>query len=431
MTAGRVLFLSGLQVYPTISGGTLRSFALAGGLRRRGFDVRVHALTGRRADYVAGRPSGGQAWPDGTEEHVDRGLSSLAAWLTGYLLRLPPVWMSVQLAAAAASPGEVLLSPALREKLRWCDVVVSDFPFLHPIFSAPSASGKLRVLSTHNVEHRLLAERGIGPSRMLRALVRALEIRAANACDILVACCPDDARFFESEARVGRTVVVPNGIDPRRFRETEVHRARTRRELGLGDDVKVFLFTASKWGPNREAFELLLRFAKAHSAFLADQKIHILVVGKVAAAPIRLPGLTTTGRVDVVEPYFAAADAALNPMLSGAGTNVKMGEFLAARLPILTTRFGARGFQIEDGETGFLFEEDTLAPVLARVRRLFDEDPARLRRIAASAYAANEPLIDMDVCVGRLAEAVGEARARSRAASPATLLSLCPPSESV
>jgi hypothetical protein len=151
MTADRVLFLSGLQVYPTISGGTLRSFALAGGLRRHGFDVRVHSLTGRRRDYAAGRPSGGQAWPDGTEEHVDRGLSSLIAWLTGYLLRLPPLWMSAQLATSAALPGEVLLSPALREKLQWCDVVVSDFPFLHPIFSTPSASGKLRVLSTHNI----------------------------------------------------------------------------------------------------------------------------------------------------------------------------------------------------------------------------------------------------------------------------------------
>ena len=431
MTAERVLFLSGLQVYPTISGGTLRSFALAGALRRHGFEVRVHSLTGRRVDYAAGRPSGLQAWPDGTEEHVDRGLSSLFAWLSGYLLRLPPVWVSARLAAAAASPGEVLLPPGLREKLQWCDVVVSDFPFLHPIFWAPSAAGKLRILSTHNVEHQLLAGPGSRPVGLLRGLVRALEIRAAKACDILVACCPEDARFFEAKARVARTVVVPNGIDPQRFRGIEVHRARVRRELGIGDDTQVFLFTASKWGPNRDAFDLLLRFAKSQAAFLVHQKIHILVVGNVAAERIRLAGLTATGRVDVVEPYFAAADAALNPMLGGAGTNVKMCEFVAARLPILTTRFGARGFQIEDGQTGFLFEEDTLGPVLAKVRGLFDEDPARLRRIAASAHAANEALIDMDACVGHLVEAVGEARARSRAALPASLFGMCPPSESV
>jgi glycosyltransferase involved in cell wall biosynthesis len=423
MRADRVLFLSGLQVYPAISGGTLRSFALASALRRHGFDVRVHSMTGRKVDYLAGRGSSVQAWPDGTEEHVERGVSSVMAWLTGYVLRLPPVWISGHLAAAAALPGEVLLPHALREKLKWCDAVVSDFPFLHPIFSAPSASGKLRILSTHNVEHRL-GHRGTSASGLMRALVRALEIRAAKECDILVACCPDDARFFEAQAPARHAVVVPNGIDPRRFQGIEVHRARTRQELGLTDDVKVFLFTASKWGPNREAFDFLLRFAKRHARLLVERKLHILIVGNVTAEPIRLAGLTATGRVDSVEPYFAAADAAINPILSGAGTNVKMCEFLAVRLPILTTSFGARGFHIEDGETGFIFEEDSLATALEKVRRLFDEDPGQLRRIAAEAYAANEGLIDMDACVQRLVQAVGDARARPRSVGHTTALGL-------
>src|SRR6185295_8113184 len=113
-------------------------------------------------------------------------------------------------------------------------------------------------------------------------------------------------------------------------------------------DTLVVLFTGSKWGPNREAFEFLLGFAKSHSDLLEREKIHLIVVGNVTAEPIRLPGFTATGKVDRAEPYFAAADAALNPINSGAGTNVKMGEFLAVRLPILTTPFGARGFHIDD-----------------------------------------------------------------------------------
>ena len=80
----------------------------------------------------------------------------------------------------------------------------------------------------------------------------------------------------------------------------------------------------------------------------------------MTATPVRRPGLTATGKVDVIEPYFAAADAALNPMWSGAGTNVKMCEFIALRLPVATTALGARGFRVTDGETGFLFERPTL-----------------------------------------------------------------------
>lgn len=401
-----MLFLSGLQIYPAVSGGTLRSLALANALGHHGFDVRVHSLTGRKADYRARRRSSVQLWPGGTEEHVDRGLSSVLGWLGGYVLGLPPVWISAQLATAAASPGEVLLPRALREKLRWCDAIVADFAFVYPIFSAPSATGKLRILSTHNVEHHLVDDRGGWGNRRLRSVVRGVEIRAAEACDILVSCCVDDARFFEANARVRQTVVVPNGIDVRRFDGIAVHRSAARRQLGVADGVKLFLFTASRWGPNREAFEYLLEFARGNAELLAEEKIHILVVGNVVREPVRRPGFTATGKVDRMEPYFAAADAAINPILSGAGTNVKMCEFIALRLPILSTAFGTRGFRLEDGKTAFLFESDGLAPVLSRVRRLFDEDPARLRRMAEDAYAQNESAIDMDACVQPLVEAV-------------------------
>ncbi len=42
-----------------------------------------------------------------------------------------------------------------------------------------------------------------------------------------------------------------------------------------------------------------------------------------------------------------AADIAINPVFHGSGTNLKMFEYMAAGLPIVTTKFGARGI---DGE---------------------------------------------------------------------------------
>jgi hypothetical protein len=43
------------------------------------------------------------------------------------------------------------------------------------------------------------------------------------------------------------------------------------------------------------------------------------------------------------EGTFNASDFAINPISTGSGTNVKMMEYLAAKLPILTTSFGKRG----------------------------------------------------------------------------------------
>jgi glycosyltransferase involved in cell wall biosynthesis len=178
--------------------------------------------------------------------------------------------------------------------------------------------------------------------------------------------------------------------------------------VAVDDDVTVFLFTASKWGPNCEAFDELRSFASDHSELLVRERIHILVVGSVVSDPVRMPGLTATGPVDAVEPYFAAADAALNPTRSGAGTSLKMCEYLASRLPIVTTAFGARGFRIDDGRTGFLVEEGTLGRVLSTVRRLRAEQPERLRRMAEDAYAENEGDIDMDTSSVRLVRPIRE-----------------------
>jgi glycosyltransferase involved in cell wall biosynthesis len=410
----RVLFLSGLQIHPTQSGGNLRSFELANALRQHGLEVFVYSLVGRKADYLARRRSATQVWPEGTPEFVDRGPLGFVAQYGSYALSLPPVWLTAYLRLAATPLGALLLPRRLRERLAWCDVVVADFPFVSPVFSLPAARGRLRVQSTHNVEHHLFGGPGRNRPTWLRRLMRGIELRAASACDVLVACSDSDQRFFEENAAVRQSVMVPNGIDPRRFEGIGAHRSRVRGELGIGDDERVFLFSGSKWGPNSEAFDRLAGFAASNAALLRERRIHLLVVGSVTATPFRMPGFTATGKVPVVEPFFAAADAALNPMWSGAGTNVKMCEFIALRLPVATTALGARGFRLTDGETGFLFDEKSFPEVLSKMRRLFDEDPERLRGVAEAAYRANRDLIDMTECVRPLVSALDAGLRRLR-----------------
>jgi len=41
-------------------------------------------------------------------------------------------------------------------------------------------------------------------------------------------------------------------------------------------------------------------------------------------------------------------DLAINPMQSGSGTNLKMLDYMAAGVPLLSTPFGARGLDLEN-----------------------------------------------------------------------------------
>ena len=122
-----------------------------------------------------------------------------------------------------------------------------------------------------------------------------------------------------------------------------------------------------------------------HPTELARRKVKICVPGSVVSGPEEHGVLKATGRVPEIEPYFAAADFALNPMFSGAGTNVKMADFIAARLPILTTPFGARGFELEDKKSALFFEPETFLEVLEtfldrRELEMSGEHAASLRR---------------------------------------------------
>jgi glycosyltransferase involved in cell wall biosynthesis len=51
------------------------------------------------------------------------------------------------------------------------------------------------------------------------------------------------------------------------------------------------------------------------------------------------------GFVDSLVPLFAAADVAVNPVGAGSGSNIKVAEYLAAGLPIVTTPVGLRGYE--------------------------------------------------------------------------------------
>jgi glycosyltransferase involved in cell wall biosynthesis len=89
-----------------------------------------------------------------------------------------------------------------------------------------------------------------------------------------------------------------------------------------------------------------------------SQPIHFLILGSVgnAVSGRNLPvNVTVTGYVeDNFEAHLDAADIALNPMQSGGGTNIKLIDFFARSLPVVSTPFGARGVDVTDGKELFI-----------------------------------------------------------------------------
>ncbi|WP_410509096.1 glycosyltransferase [Methanosarcina hadiensis] len=67
---------------------------------------------------------------------------------------------------------------------------------------------------------------------------------------------------------------------------------------------------------------------------------------------------------------FRVADVALNPMSSGSGTNIKMLDYMAAGLPVISTPAGARGLDLKNYENAIICE---IPEFPAKIKQIFND----------------------------------------------------------
>lgn len=371
-----ILVVSALQISPPVSGGNLRTFQICKALADAGHQVRIESLIGRKSDYLRLAGTNELKLSEGLTERVNRGLVRGFAGIASYKVGLPPFWATGRLEIESRFG-------VLAKSIREADAVIADFPFTYPVLKRCGKT-KLRVLNTHNVEHKLF-----GPKWQEK--VQKLEIAASSTADLVVCCSDADAGFFRELPGSTQTLVVPNGIDLNRFRFDQDERARARQSLALGSATQIFLFAASAYGPNAEGLGFLKNFVSKHHRQMEANRQVFLVVGSVASQPASEPGLIVAGRVPAIEPYYAAADCMINPIFSGSGTSVKLAEAIAAKLPVLTTPVGARGFEFRDQVHGVEFnDEHQLLNALAAAK-----DKPLMSKMADRALTDNLNMIDI------------------------------------
>ena len=232
------------------------------------------------------------------------------------------------------------------------DIVVFSHPWVYPLIGEELEKGsRLVVYDAHNVEsvlrYRLLADSETG-LRIVRHAA-AVERDLCRRADLVLTCSHEDRELFHRlyDIPFGKCVVAPNGTfvgDPPR----ESARADKKRQLGL-DDRPLAIFLGSLYPPNEEAANFICTELAP-----ALPKVTFAICGGVGSAVDRsalarrgIMNVHVTGVVDDTarRDYLAAADVAINPMFSGSGTNIKMFDFMAAGLPVISTPTGARGIQ--------------------------------------------------------------------------------------
>lgn len=236
----------------------------------------------------------------------------------------------------------------VREEAEKRDVIVISHPWLYPLLKTEiDFKNKILIYDSHNCEY-LLRKQILGNSPFSKCIVNLVKFTEKELCehaDLVLACSEEDKSNFCKLYGISpeKVEIFPNGVDTCEIRPATSEEKRKAKEY-LKISTPTAIFMGSDYPPNLEAANYIANT-------LADQcpNVTFLIVGSVGdkIKKQNKSNVLVSGFIDNNEKqiYLAAADIAINPMMHGSGTNIKMFDFLAAGLPTISTPVGARGIE--------------------------------------------------------------------------------------
>lgn len=295
------------------------------------------------------------------------------------------------LAACAGYP--TLLHQAYLQEYEQADLIIHDFPFTAGYDLFAGLDSKPRIYNAHNCEAQLY--RQLHPearSKPLHQLVEEVELQMLRMADQVLYCSEDDLLAFRRMAPTARFLgfPAPHGMQALAGSAPRPVASRPRA-----------VFMGSGHPPNAEAAQFI-----AGELAVQMPEVDFDVIGNCLAPGRYPPNVHRHGRVSEAtkERLFGGATLALNPMTGGSGANVKVLDYFAHGLPVLSTEFGMRGIQAVAGEHYLSAPLAEFAAVLGRQL----QQPGELAQLGRAGREFALQHFTWEAIAGRVASALDE-----------------------
>ena len=226
-----------------------------------------------------------------------------------------------------------------------CDIVMAQY-FLNGLGHLPLAVDRSRVDLQFQIAQRQAMSRGLRQAVLdweTLIKLKRFERRVARRAAVEVVCGPDDETFIrEHISRQLPVQVVTNGVDLDYFTLTASSEPRA------GEPTALFC-GAMDYTPNVDALRWF--FAQMHEPLRRRiPNLRVLIVGKSPLPEVQAyaerPGVTVTGSVPDVRPFYRRAWLQIIPLRIGGGTRLKIPESMAMETPVVSTTIGAQGLSL-------------------------------------------------------------------------------------
>ena len=273
-----------------------------------------------------------------------------------------------------------------RELIPLADVVVFSHPWVYSlVYDYLDFDRQYVIYDSHNVEvylrYTLLDDHGgIGSDAVWE--VAAAERKICNEAHEILVCSEDDGMLYASLFNIplSKMTLVPNGVFSNKITPPNSQEQRVKAKKTLGFHGPVVFFMGSNYEPNVEGAHYIIDCLSNLS-----ENAYFVIAGGVGQNESLFQkakshrNVVITGFIEEKDKltYLHAADFAINPMFHGSGTNIKMFDFMAAGLPVITTAIGARGIVSESRNGVIVTAADNLPH---KVAELLTQDYDHLKR---------------------------------------------------
>ncbi|MEW6209038.1 MAG: glycosyltransferase family 4 protein [Acidobacteriota bacterium] len=264
----------------------------------------------------------------------------------------------------------------MKEELRWL-LVENDFDAIQvegihllsylPIIRSASSRAVI-VCDWHNIESELMrrySQQTTGArkfyARVTARKLEEMERRAMREFDAHTVVSERDRNRLLEIAPRARVFLIENGVDTKHYSDDEIERAYLSwsQRSDAAERNRLLFVGSMDYHANIDA---VVSFA--HSVWPAIQSRHprliFTIVGRNPSPEVRslteIPNVEVTGTVEDTRPYYREALASLVPLRVGSGSRLKILESMAAGVPVISTRLGAEGLDVTDGENILIAE---------------------------------------------------------------------------
>ena len=265
----------------------------------------------------------------------------------------------------------------------------AEFPaYVRPCrFARSLFAGKI-LLVQHNVEYDRIKnqEPDLTPKNI--QTLKNLEVAMCHEADKIIAVSDNDRdKMIADGIDAEKIHTIPHGVDLRAFHTTPAINIRERYRLPWHTPLLVYHGTYS-YSPNLEAMEVMAREILPR---LEERDMHVTVLAigsKPPDFPLH-PNIVFVGSVDNLAEVIAATDLAVVPLQEGGGTRMKILDYFAAGIPVISTAKGIEGIPIENGNEALIIDDfDAISDAIVHLLR----NPEEAKKLSDQASLFVDPL---------------------------------------